>query len=184
MAKILTLKCPECQGTWDWMRHPSDEPFPERCELCNAWMGDGPEVAPVLHLKIGSHKGKTPDQLYRRMEAASAARAEEAAEMSGASASEMGAIKITDMKDNMREGDSAVVTAAASAASRNLSYTLPMGTNVAPAFQNYGQEQANAMRQEASTGPNALATRRVINQMPHQAIAARMTAAGNDGKRH
>jgi hypothetical protein len=48
--------------------------------------------------------------VYKAMEDSSMARAEQAAEATGASVSDMDAMKITDMKDNMRAGDIAAVT--------------------------------------------------------------------------
>lgn len=186
MAKLVTYRCPECKGEFDFLHHPSDEPPPERCELCHEWMGDQPEVSPVIRLNLGTHKGKTPDALFRRMEAASTARAEQAAEMTGASVEEMGAIKMTNMKDNSRPGDMAVLNNVHQA-EKNLSTA-----SARPAMQSFGQPiqqgqqnpQAMAYIQETTAGPNALATRKLMQSMPHQKIIADTTRGGSNGKRY
>jgi hypothetical protein len=136
MAKLVTYRCPDCEGEFDFLHHPSDEPPPERCQLCNAYMGDQPQKAPVLVLKIGTAKGKVPDKLYRDMEESSRVRAQQAAEMAGVSESEMSAIKITDMKDNLRQGDVAAKPSVdIDAARKRLSYNVG-GHQVGPEVQN------------------------------------------------
>jgi hypothetical protein len=45
------------------------------------------------------------DRVYRQLEASSYARAEQAASMMNVPVSEMSNIKMTDMRDNLREGD-------------------------------------------------------------------------------
>ena len=53
--------------------------------------------------------GTMLDKVYRAEEAASEKRAEQAAEMAGVPVSEMSGLKITNMRDNMREGDVAAI---------------------------------------------------------------------------
>lgn len=186
MPKLVTYRCPECHGEFDFLHHPSDEPPPDRCQIpeCGKWMGDDPEKAPVLYLKIGSAKNKIPDQVYRKMEKASAERAEDAAAMVGASAGEMGAVKITDMKDNQRAGDIAAKTIVEPAAAmKNLS-----NNTGSPAYQGMSQQQATAWADTTRSGPAALATRSVINDLQssgrHNTTLATATARGSDGKRY
>ncbi len=187
MARLVTYKCPDCRETFDFLHHPSDEPPPDRCTLCNAWMGDEPEKAPVLHLNYGKEKNRVVDQVYRRMETASAERAEDAADLTGASVAEMSAVKITNMKDNTRPGESSAMTvpenrvsSAAAQGAQNLSYQVG-GNVVRPEFQN---PQAAQWAGETREGPAALATRKVMDSMPHANIIAQATRAGSDGKRH
>jgi hypothetical protein len=107
MAFFRSYQCPECEGIFKYLHHPNDAPPPDRCDLCHAWMLDEAEPVFVPQApRIGTYKGKTPDQVYRQMEQASADRTYEMAEMlPGASASDFSHTKITDMNDNMREGD-------------------------------------------------------------------------------
>lgn len=175
MPKLVTYRCPDCAGEFDFLHHPADEPPPERCELCGSYMGDEPQSAPVLHLNFGKPKNAVPDQLYRRMEDSSKARAEEAAEMTGASVSEMSAVKITDMKDNTRAGDTFNIDNA-SAAARRLSTAAAK-----PELQN---PQAAQWAGETTAGPEALTTRTMMDKMPHRNLIAEHTRAGNDGKRY
>ncbi len=181
MPRLVTYECPDCKGQFDFMHHPSDEPAPDRCELCNAWMGDEPEKVPVLHLNFGKEKNRVVDQVYRRMESASIENANQAAEMTGASVSEMSAIKITDLKTNQREGDvAAVAPVSMTKAAQNLSYEIG-GHKVGPSMQGSAAAQWGG---ETRAGREALTTRKVMDSMPHANLAAVATARGSDGKRH
>lgn len=74
-------------------------------------MGSEPE--PILNFsRIGKAQHKTLDNVYRNLETSSAARAEEAAEMMGTSVLEQSNIKVTNMKDNLREGDTSFIAPA------------------------------------------------------------------------
>lgn len=173
MPKIVTYKCPDCEGEFDFMHHPSDDPPPERCELCGSFMGEDIEPEPVLKISIGTAKGKVGDKLYRQLESSSDARAEIAAEMTGADKSEMSAMRITNLGDNSRPGDRASVANVTQATSR-------LSTQMArPEMQN---PQAAAWAGETTSGPAALSTRRLMDQMPHRQIAAQATAASRLNK--
>lgn len=181
MAKLVTYKCPVCSGSFDFLHHPTSEPPPDYCQIesCRAFVGDGVEKVPVLHLKIGTHKGAIPDQLYRRLEESSAARAEEAAELVGADKSEMSAIKITDLKDNTREGDVLAVSRTATAAEGQLTVR---GGGPAPSHQRLTTEQVVGMQQAASAGANAHSALEFRKKAPHQQLIASKTAAGQMGR--
>ncbi len=151
-------------------------------------MGDEPEKSPVLHLNFGKERNRVVDQVVRKMEDASAARAEDAAEQIGASTAEMSAIKITNLKDDTKPGEIAAFTvpenrvaANAERASANLGYQLPTGQRIAPNYQGSATSQFGDQTRE---GPNPLATRKVMDSMPHANIIATATAQGSDGKRH
>lgn len=101
------------------LQHRSD-PMPEKCLVCN---DTGTPMVPKIKLspkiKQMVEEGRAPagvsiatksyDQVYRDMESASANRAQEAADLLGVPVSEVPNIKMTDMKDNTREGDIAAV---------------------------------------------------------------------------
>lgn len=186
MAKLVTYLCPDCGGKFDFLHHPSDELPPEQCELCGSYMGDTPQKAPVLHLNYGKEKNRVPDQVYRRMESASQARAEDAAALTGATVEEMSAIRITDMKDNTREGEHPAMLRATAAEKQLSTATMKpsmtsMGAPPAPEQQN---PQAMAMIADAAQGPGAFSTRAMFNSMPHQKIISDATRNGSDGRRH
>lgn len=98
MPVFLKLRCPECSHV---MKVPQEEQWPNFCGNCGSFVGVDPTFVPD-RLNIGTTRGKSADQVYRQMEAASEARAEMAGDPS---------LKITDMNDNLREGDVAAKVA-------------------------------------------------------------------------
>lgn len=109
MPVMRTYQCPECEGIFEYLHLRVDDLPPSFCPLCGASTSDvEPEVSsPHITKSIG----KTADGVYRAMEEGSQARAAMAAEASGASVEDMSAMRITDMKDNAREGETAVASA-------------------------------------------------------------------------
>ena len=180
MARLVVYKCPDCSGTFDFLHHPSDEPPPERCELCGSYMGDNPPKAPnIFKLSVGTAKGKNPDKIYRQMEKGSEERVQAAVEMAGGSSSDYSNLKITDLKDARHEGE--IAAPSTTEAMKRLSYNV-MGRNIAPEMQN---PQAKAFADATTSGPNALATRGMITDLQTSGRARanenRLTAAGNMG---
>ena len=104
MAKYLNLQCPDCQGTFKWLRHPSDEPLPNFCPRCGSNLAAEPVFVPEA-AHIAKSIGKTADGVYRQMEESSRQHTFLAAEMTGEHASEFSGMKITDMPDYLRPGD-------------------------------------------------------------------------------
>jgi hypothetical protein len=130
---------------------------------------------------IGTNKGKMADHVYRQMETASEHRTELMAQAGGGSASDYNHTKITDMNDNMREGD---VAAKYSAPSNyvtefmklNQPPSSPMGGGYAPLAGATGIEYASQTR----VGPNAgagAATHSRITQS-HAQMARSIEATG------
>ena len=98
------LRCPEC-GTK--FKSPTVE-GPEFCpnKTCGIAMHDDEDN--VIEIKapfIRSHKMKAVDDVYRGMEKTSESRMYAAAEQAGVSASEMAGLKITNMRDNVKPGE-------------------------------------------------------------------------------
>ena len=96
MKTVLKIRCPDCGGTFRW---PGEDDLPNHCPLCAAYVGGDPDFVPT-RMNIGTVKGRAADITYRQMEDASIARAE---------ASGNPADKMTNMKDNLREGDTAAM---------------------------------------------------------------------------
>lgn len=104
MARFQTLQCPDCEGTFRWLQHPSDEPLPNFCPKCGSSMTAEPVFVPLAP-HIGRTIGKTADNVYRQMETASVANMEAAAELGGGDTSDYSALKVSDMADYLRPGD-------------------------------------------------------------------------------
>lgn len=99
MPVTRTYGCPDCGNTFSFLHLNADEPPPDYCAKCGSFMGDDPTPLPAAPAIIGP-KAKSIDETYRQLEESSAARAEAAGDPS---------LKITDLKDNLREGDVAAV---------------------------------------------------------------------------
>ena len=84
MAKYRWWRCPDCSGTFRDLQVLSDDPPPERCALCHAWMSlDHPPEETFVPTAPGIRKSayaRAVDQSYRAQEEASILRAEDAAD--------------------------------------------------------------------------------------------------------
>lgn len=110
MAKIRTLKCPVCEGTFDYMQHPStDAPYPKFCPLCGIDPSSDEDgfAKEITAPHIAKSIGKAGDATYRGMEVAAEERIQEAARLTGQPESDFKDMKITNLKDNLRAGDTA-----------------------------------------------------------------------------
>jgi uncharacterized Zn finger protein (UPF0148 family) len=114
MSAKMTLKCPSCGQKFKL--EISEKP--RFCPLCDydtqsVDSADAERLSRMLAAQQPpAYRGqiqKTVDNLYSGMERASTARAEAAAEMAGVDVSEMSALKITNMQDQLRAGDTAHV---------------------------------------------------------------------------
>lgn len=100
----IRLRCPKCRQAFPW---ESGKSHPDYCQLCQEFIGADPDrdVTIITAPFIRSAKTDRTDKVYRDMEAGSEQRVKIAAEMTGAPASEMSSLKITDMNDGQRPGD-------------------------------------------------------------------------------
>jgi hypothetical protein len=102
MTILVTYACEVCGTKFEYLHHPSieEDPGPDECPSCHASFAEVPEPEPVNRLNMGnSLTAQSVDKVYRDLEEGSAARAEAAGDPS---------LKITNMKDHLREGDVAV----------------------------------------------------------------------------
>lgn len=169
--------CSACNGIFKFFRATSDSPPPDCCQLCGAILDDSAEPVFVPQAP-GIRKSvlvKSENQVYRQMEAASIARAEEARSVHGLSAEQASAIKITNMRElgDMREGD----TAAISPPQRDNQVTQLMQQHPGHAgFNPIGENPGAAFALgHADAGE---ATRSTLIRPNHAQIAARMTRNG------
>ena len=139
----MKLRCPYCRKTFSWdaqLPWPDNCPFPDcKEDISIPDRGDNGVVMPFIR----SAKTTTTDKVYRDMEAGSEVRVDRAAELTGATRDEMSSLKITDMQDNMREGDMAA--RAADEAMKRLQSSTPMPIG----FQQNGAEFSTGIAQGA-----------------------------------
>lgn len=103
----MKLRCTVCREAFSW--EPSNG-WPKHCPCCGEYIGtDGKEEVVLPFIRKSTAISKTADRVYRNIESDSEHRQEMAADMLGVSKSEVSDIKITNMRDGMREGDAAVV---------------------------------------------------------------------------
>ena len=106
----VILKCPHCEikfrcefGSKDGSGWPDYCPNPK----CGVYMGVDDKAEVVMPMILHG-PSKTYDRVYREMEAGSEFRAQKAASELGVPVSEVSSLKITDMKDNVKEGEDSV----------------------------------------------------------------------------
>lgn len=120
MAILRSYKCPDCAGVFEFLHHPQNEPPPSHCPLCGADVSGAKKKRKTrLEVKITKApaiKGvasRSVDGLYRGMENAAEQRRQEAAALLGVDVRSLSGMKMTNMKDNLREGDMSYMPAAA-----------------------------------------------------------------------
>jgi hypothetical protein len=102
----FSIRCPYCRGKFPW--NPV-QGMPEFCALCGEHVGHDDDSDDVTMPFIRSNgKSASIDKVYRDMEKGSEVRARAAAELAGTSVADMSDLKITNMRDNQRQGDYAV----------------------------------------------------------------------------
>lgn len=100
MPVIREYECEVCGAHFDIFHASRDEPPPDTCPHCG-----GISEAPRLPIPSGGHIGgsniaRSVDQMYKQTEKASEYRAEVAGDPT---------LKITNLRDNLREGDVAAM---------------------------------------------------------------------------
>lgn len=103
MARWRSWKCPDCSQTFRHFHHPDDEPPPNRCPHCDAWVSTAePAFTPAAPAIRNGAKVRAVEDVYYAMEDSSRARAEAIAEATpGVSASDLRHMHITDSKPNL-----------------------------------------------------------------------------------
>lgn len=116
----VTCRCPDCGEKF---KVPHGESLPNFCPLCGSYVGIDPNFVPT-RMNIGTVTGLSGDWAYRKAEADSEARAEvarpqieaqlvaqgvpveEAQRQAAVRANE---IKVTNLRDNIRDGEVAAI---------------------------------------------------------------------------
>lgn len=200
MAVYRTYQCPVCEQYFDFLHHPNDEPPPDRCLLCNADVSgkkktrkvkkvdsvNSPGLAERLKYlpRPGSRVSRSADAVQRGMENASIARMNEAAEVLGVSPSTLSNMKMTDMKDNLREGEMSQSTTPSDATQLTGSATTAtlIDSTGSNQTQNFTPFQNNARESLASAPRTGINNLGMINSL-HQTRGAKIVSAGRINKK-
>lgn len=188
MARFQHYHCSACGKVFRFCHVLSDEPPPAACQLCGAVMEDDAEPVFVPQAP-GIRKSllvESEQKLYRRMEAASIQRAEEAASVAGVPTAAMSHLKLTNMREigDMREGDTAAIMPATKTEAIPITAPTEAGGQGGynPLFNQQGQAMTGDMFAQAvpiGDAPRAGEQTRVQAILPkHNDRAWRMTVAG------
>lgn len=151
--------------------------MPDTCPICKQYIGsDGKDEVAAPFISKSSRK--VADLVYRDMEQKSEVRAQLAAQETGLSTSDVAHLKVTNMRDNQREGDTAFVPevnpvsksmnaapqmTGFSAGAAQLGIQASAGTKVGPfprAGTNYIQNQLRSRHAGESAAIRAEASRK------------------------
>ncbi len=110
MRKYLRLECDFCSHQFQYLSDGPHDIAPEECPSCKSPADKDTVTQLPPFMNILSAKGKSRDRSYREFERASEARIELAANESGLDKSDLAWMKITDMKDDVRQGELAIKT--------------------------------------------------------------------------
>lgn len=110
MSKMRRYQCPDCSGQFDYLHHPNMEsdPAPRFCPLCGFDTADDGHEDVICSPGLLKGKAKGVDNIYKAEEEGSNFRAQKAMEM-GLDASEAASLKITNMRDNAKYGETSDV---------------------------------------------------------------------------
>lgn len=168
----LTFRCPDCQHKFSKIVE-SKADYPNYCEGCGAWVGDD-ENAPPNRIAIGgSPIAKSVDSMYREAEAGSEYRAEAAGDPS---------LKITNMKDHLKVGETAAipvrnaVTQYADEVKHNY-FSGPMSETVAMANSGPGAVKGK------NAGLNAIQSKFMPTARPMTSVAGLTAGFGGGARR-
>jgi hypothetical protein len=103
----VVIRCPACRTKFRWLAET--EAYPSDCPQCGAYVGHDRADDDVVMPNILSFSTRCSDGVYKAMEKASQERVYQAAEMAGCDASDMADLKITNLRDNMKQGEIAAM---------------------------------------------------------------------------
>ena len=112
MPRFRTYECPSCTKSFEIFHMTLDEPPPRFCTHCGYdTHADDASVltVPLAAPRIAKPIGKSVDATYRADEEGAAFRADYAQQVLGLDKEAADSLRITDMRDNTKPGESAVV---------------------------------------------------------------------------
>ena len=158
MTKNMVYKCPSCTGEFSYLHHPNvaDDPAPRFCPLCgfDTELDDDMLVQAVTSPAIASGYAKGIDGHHRAMEEGAAYRA---------TVSDDPSLKMTDMKDNLRAGDTAYVP---------VDNTVSRAMAQQPGAFGFNNQAAMEYSAQAHTGPLPNAGARAMRALKNDHAAA------------
>lgn len=181
-----TFECPRCEHRWTLCQERDEAP-PKFCPECGKKFAKTLAAVPGTHRIGGSTAAKSVDDVYRMNERAGEARMR-LAEANGASPQLARQLKITNMRDNMREGDVAAIHSPmpnnpttqfmGEAAKRGIRYGFGGGMGLAPSPGAPPVRIAPPIQtaEGAFTGPGHIGLRAA--QMEHAANVRAVVASG------
>ena len=190
-----TYECPECGGVFESIQLTITRP-PRYCALCGADVeGTVQKIKqskPVPRPKRPRDRSvssgcvsRSVDSVYRGMEDAATSRMRDAAEVLGVSVESLSAMKMTDMKDNMREGDMAQAHIAADATKLTGDSGLVVMPGSGVKFNPFQQSQAAEAIGFTGKGPEPFAGNRARDMVTslHAKTGFKTVAAGRINKK-
>ena len=103
----VVIRCPHCKTKFRWLAETED--YPKDCPECGEYVGHDRADDDVAVPNILSFSNRCVDGVYRMEERMSRERMHQAAEMAGCDASEMKDLQVTNMRDNLKQGDIAAM---------------------------------------------------------------------------
>jgi hypothetical protein len=179
-------RCPECARVFEYDHHPSIAADPVTACPYAGCVAAAETMEPALVMPhIAKTIGKNTDDLYRQMEDGAEFRSQIAQQVHGLSAEEASVIKMTNMRDNVREGDTtempvdnAITRQIAAAPAGQLGFVGGSG-GVDGSAMAAGLQQSFLAGHHANAGLNAMTNLRAS----HGRNASRFIAAGTEGPR-
>lgn len=98
----MKLRCPDCRGKFPW---DASAKWPEFCPLCGENIDHDNHDKVVMPFVTSTGSVHSYDKLYRDMERGSEFRAQAAAAELGVPVSEVSHLKMTNMRDHPKEGE-------------------------------------------------------------------------------
>lgn len=167
MAISRTYRCPACAGEFRYLHHPNDEPPPRFCPHC-AYDTHAEDVVDFAAAVSAPHIRnrvivQAVEDTYRGMEAGAQNQIRLAAEATGEPESEFANMKITNLRDNLREGDIASVP---------VNNAVSQAMSAAPNVTGFQNPDALNYAAAAHTGPDAHAGARAAGMIRRRHAAS------------
>lgn len=103
----VVIRCPFCKTKFRWLAQT--EAYPKDCPQCGEYVGHDRADDDVAVPNILSFSSRCTDGVYKMAERMSEERVHQGAELAGCSASDMADLKVTNWRDNMKQGDIAAM---------------------------------------------------------------------------
>jgi hypothetical protein len=174
-------RCAACQRVFQYDHHPSIEadPLPGMCPYDDCGSNAMPDPALVAPHLATKTIVATVDSMHRQMEAGAEFRAQMAMETMGLDSSEAAQIRMTDMLDGRREGESSAPVVRNELTKQIEAAPGTLGFNHQPGAIAQGLQQAVFQGSHVNAGLRAMESLKRV----HGRTASQTIAAGTEGPR-